>query len=273
VEPDGNGEQGAARPRCACPPLAVVTVTRSPGEALDRFLDSLKAATTRPMRVVLADTGSTDGAPERAAERDGVTLLRIGEDVGRGAAVNRAVAGLGPEVEWVAVADPELEWGEGALDALLAAAERRPRAGVLGPLVRDPDGAVRASAWELPPARALPALAAAAGGRPPVASPAVEGTVGWLSGSCLLMRRAAWESVDGFDPRYVGAFDDVDLGDRLARAGWLSVHVPSAEVVLAGRPEVGAPEGRRRYLRDRHARPLRAALALVAGLRTRRDGT
>ncbi|HEY8371180.1 MAG TPA: dTDP-Rha--alpha-D-GlcNAc-pyrophosphate polyprenol alpha-3-L-rhamnosyltransferase, partial [Pseudonocardiaceae bacterium] len=51
--------------------LAVVTVTYSPGEVLDRFLDTLTKATSRRVRVVLADNGSVDGAPERAAERDG----------------------------------------------------------------------------------------------------------------------------------------------------------------------------------------------------------
>ncbi|MFD1047089.1 glycosyltransferase family 2 protein, partial [Kibdelosporangium lantanae] len=59
--------------------LAVVTVTYSPGETLERFLDTLDKATKRPYRVVLADNGSTDGAPERAAEREGVQFLSTGE--------------------------------------------------------------------------------------------------------------------------------------------------------------------------------------------------
>src|SRR5206468_9005112 len=84
--------------------LAVVTVTYSPGESLEAFLDSLEKATTRPYTVVLADNGSVDGAPERAAERTGVELLRIGENVGYGTAATRAIAGLGDEVGWVVVA-------------------------------------------------------------------------------------------------------------------------------------------------------------------------
>ncbi len=61
------------------------------------------------MRVVLADNGSVDGAPEKAArERENVTLLRIGENVGYGAGANRGVAELGPEVGWVVVANPDL---------------------------------------------------------------------------------------------------------------------------------------------------------------------
>jgi N-acetylglucosaminyl-diphospho-decaprenol L-rhamnosyltransferase len=58
-----------------------------------------------------------------------------------------------------------------------------------------------------------------------------ERAVGWLSGSCLLMRRSAFERVGGFDERYFMYMEDVDLGDRLGKAGWLNVYVPTAEVL------------------------------------------
>ena len=49
--------------------LPVVTVTYSPGPHLERFLSSLTVATDLPVRVVMADNGSTDGAPEAAGRR------------------------------------------------------------------------------------------------------------------------------------------------------------------------------------------------------------
>ena len=73
--------------------LTVVTVTYSPGSHLERFLSSLTVATDRPLTVVIADNGSTDGAPEEAVERfPGTRLLRTGANLGYGTAVNRAVA-------------------------------------------------------------------------------------------------------------------------------------------------------------------------------------
>lgn len=258
--------------------VAVVTVTWNPGATLAAFLDSLPAATTGAVPVVVVDNGSTDGAPERAAARPGVRLLRTGENLGYGAAANRGIAGLGPEVRWVVVANPDLQWRPGALDELLAAGQRWPRAGALGPLIRDPDGT------SYPSARLLPSIGRGVGhallgpvwpanpwSRAYRQSDAVPGErrAGWLSGSCLLLRRAAFESVDGFDPRYFMYFEDVDLGDRLGRAGWLNVYVPTAEVVHLGggaTRQVAGPmlaEHHRssyRYLADRHPGPAWAPL-------------
>lgn len=269
--------------------LAVITVTYSPGETLQTFLDSLAKATTRPLRVVLADNGSVDGAPEQAAERDGVRLLRIGENIGYGAAANRAIAELGPEVGWVVVANPDIEWLPGALDELLGAGQRWPRAAALGPLIREPTGAV------YPSARLLPSLVRGAGhallGQVWPSNPAsrsyrqADSAIGersaeWLSGSCLLLNRVAFESVDGFDPRYFMYFEDVDLGDRLGRAGWLSVYVPTAEVIHLGGHATSRASARMvaehhastyRFLADRNRGRLRAPLrwALRAGLAVR----
>ncbi|CFC55544.1 dTDP-rha:a-D-glcnac-diphosphoryl polyprenol%2C a-3-L-rhamnosyl transferase wbbL1 [Mycobacterium tuberculosis] len=230
--------------------LPVVAVTYSPGPHLERFLASLSLATERPVSVLLADNGSTDGTPQAAVQRyPNVRLLPTGANLGYGTAVNRTIAQLGemagdagePWVDdWVIVANPDVQWGPGSIDALLDAASRWPRAGALGPLIRDPDGSV------YPSARQMPSLIR--GGMHAVLGPfwprnpwttayrqerlePSERPVGWLSGSCLLVRRSAFGQVGGFDERYFMYMEDVDLGDRLGKAGWLSVYVPSAEVL------------------------------------------
>ncbi|HEX8080758.1 MAG TPA: glycosyltransferase family 2 protein [Jatrophihabitans sp.] len=221
--------------------LTVVAVTFSPGSSLTSFLDSLALATDREVEVLLADNGSSDGAPEAAARRPGVRLISTGGNLGYGGGVNAGVAATG--AEWVVAANPDVVWDPGSIDVLLAAAERWPRAGALGPLIRQPDGGV------YPSARALPTLGRGIGhavfgwfwpGNPwstryrrENEQPA-ERTAGWLSGSCLLLRRQAFESVGGFDPAYFMYFEDVDLGERLADAGWLNVYVPSAAVTHTG---------------------------------------
>nr|WP_206024084.1 glycosyltransferase family 2 protein [Rhodococcus sp. 14C212] len=270
--------------------MTVVTVTYSPGEHLEHFLTSLTGATNLPTQVILADNGSADGTPEDAAARhSNVRLLHTGGNIGYGGAVNRAVAEVDPAEEFVVVANPDVRWGPGSLDRLLEGARRWPRAAALGPLIREPDGTV------YPSARSVPGLVAGAGhallGTVWPENPwtqryrqenetVSERAVGWLSGSCLLVRRAAFDAVDGFDSRYFMYMEDVDLGDRFGRAGWLNVYVPSAEVThakghAAGRhPELMLPahhESAYRFQADRHPHPWQAPLrwALRAGLAAR----
>jgi N-acetylglucosaminyl-diphospho-decaprenol L-rhamnosyltransferase len=271
----------------------VVTVTYSPGPHLDRFLATLSHATERPVSVIMADNGSTDGAPEEAVRRyPNVRLLRTGGNLGYGTAVNRGVAEITPESEFVVVANPDVQWGPRSIDILLEAAERWPRAGSLGPLIRDPDGTV------YPSARHQPSLIR--GGMHAVVGPfwksnpwtaeyrqertePSERPVGWLSGSCLLLRRSAFDEVSGFDERYFMYVEDVDLGDRLGKAGWQNIYVPSAEILHDKGHSTGRDPARNlaahhrstyTFLADRHPKrwqaplrwTIRGALAVRTGL-------
>ncbi|MFC4082417.1 glycosyltransferase family 2 protein [Amycolatopsis samaneae] len=268
--------------------LAVVTVTYFPGETLERFLDTLEKATDREVQVVVADNASTDGAPERAAERENVRLLSIGENVGYGTAANRGIAELDDSFGWVVVVNPDLEWEPGSLDALLEVAKRWPRGGAFGPLIHDLDGTV------YPSARLLPSFGRGIGhavfGKVWPGNPwtrayrqertPVERVAGWLSGSCQLFRREAFDSVGGFDTRYFMYFEDTDLGDRLAKSGWLNVYAPSASVMHIGGHSTSQAsakmlrahhESAYRYLADRHRglrwKPVLAVIKLGLALR------
>ncbi len=267
-------------------PIGLVTVTYSPGEALDALLDSLPAASVRPIVIVLADNGSTDGSVERAAARPGVRLLRTGSNLGYGAAANAGVALLDPGIDWVLVMNPDVVLSPGSIDRLLEVAARHPAAGAFGPLITTPDGVV------YPSARHLPSVGTGVGHavfgwwwptnpwtrryRQDNAAP-VERQAGWLSGSCLLLRRTAFDAVGGFDPGYFMYFEDVDLGYRLAQAGWASVYCPSAAAVhLGGHSTERSPDAMARahhasayrYLSRRYSAWWQAPLRLVlrAGL-------
>ncbi|MET0897801.1 MAG: glycosyltransferase family 2 protein [Mycobacterium sp.] len=272
--------------------LPVVTVTYSPGAHLERFLSSLSLATDRPVTVVLADNGSTDGTPESAVERyPNTRLLRTGANLGYGGAVNRGVASTDSDCsEFLIIANPDVVWGPGSIDELLQAMRRWPGAGAVGPLIRDPDGSV------YPSARHLPSIIR--GGMHAVVGPVwknnpwtaayrqdrqepTERVVGWLSGSCLLVRRAAFDQIGGFDERYFMYMEDVDLGDRLGQAGWHNVYVPTAEILHDKGHSTGRDPARNLaahhrstyvYLSDRHhgwqRAPLRWAMRAALAVRS-----
>jgi N-acetylglucosaminyl-diphospho-decaprenol L-rhamnosyltransferase len=268
--------------------LRVVVVTYSPGESLGVLLSSLSKATLAPYEVVLADNGSTDGVPERAAADPAVTLVHTGSNVGYGRAAN--VGAEDAQAPWLLIINPDVRFCDpGALDELLAAAERWPQAAAFGPAIVTPDGQL------YPSARALPSLGRGIGHalagwwwpsnpwtaayRKESGAP-VEGEVGWLSGSALLVRRAAFAAVGGFDPRYFMYFEDVDLCDRLGRAGWSCVYVPTAVVEhTGGHATKRSPVAMQRahhdsayqYLADRYRGPRWAPVRVVlkAGLAAR----
>jgi N-acetylglucosaminyl-diphospho-decaprenol L-rhamnosyltransferase len=269
-------------------PLRVVAVTYSAGEVLTGFLETLEAATTRPLDVVLADNGSTDDAPSRAAERfPWVRVVPTGGNIGYGAATN---VGLADRTSgWALVANPDIRFEPGAVDELLAVAARWPRAATVGPAIRTPDGRL------YPSARELPSLSTGVGhavlgwawpGNPWTAryrrereAPS-ERTAGWLSGSCFLVDLEAFHSVGGFDPGFFMYFEDVDLAARLGERGWLHVYAPSAVVEHEGGHATRLVPHRMqrvhhtsalRYLSRRYPGRLRAPLraALRAGLGAR----
>lgn len=248
-------EKSTAQHRtCRDPQLAVVTVTYSPGAYLDRFVASLAAATARRPHVVLADNGSTDGSPQDVARRystpstaGGTTaeLLPTGGNVGYGAAVNEAVrhleaSGFGPR-DFLLLANPDVKLHPGSVDAMLECARRHPSAALIGPTILEPDGSPYPSAREVPRlgtgiGHAI--LGAVWPGNPwsrryreaRADEAGKERAVGWLSGSCLLLRWDAFRELGGFDERYFMYFEDTDLGDRAGRRGWENVMCPAAVV-------------------------------------------
>jgi N-acetylglucosaminyl-diphospho-decaprenol L-rhamnosyltransferase len=268
-----------------------VVVTLSPGAQLGILMDSLVEGCTYPYEVVLADNGSADGSPEREAARPGVSLVRTGGNIGYGGAAN--LGARGAMTEFLLICNPDLVFEAGSIDHLIDAARAHPEVGACGPAILAEDGAL------YPSARAQPTLAAGIGhgvlgpiwpGNPWTRAylaerKPVERVAGWLSGACLLVRTKAWEEVGGFDPRYFMYFEDVDLGDRLARAGWSSRYVPEAHVThVGGTTTARSPiamqrahhESAARYVADRYPAPVaavvRAGLALRLAAKTRARG-
>ncbi len=234
--------------------MRVVVVTWNSSGVLPGFLDSLRSATSSSYDVVVVDNASPDGPPVVPA---GVRLVEAGSNLGYGAGANLGATGSGDDV--LVVANPDVQWMPGSLDALVAGLERWPRAGCVGPAIRTVDGQL------YPSARAFPSVGRGIGhallgpfwpGNPwtrsyraEVGSP-VEGPTGWLSGSLMVLRREAFEQVGGFDEKYFMYCEDMDLCRRLAEAGWQNVYVPDAVIThVGGHATAGRP---RAMLREHH---------------------
>jgi N-acetylglucosaminyl-diphospho-decaprenol L-rhamnosyltransferase len=200
----------------------------------------IRDSTRLPYETVIVDNGSTDGSPQHAARRHRARLIETGRNLGYGTAANLGARGC--SAPWILVVNPDTHFSAGAPDLLVDAAARWPEAGVLGPTLLTPEGDT------YPSARAFPSLATGTGhaifgwcwpSNPWTATyrrdgNLPEGVTGWLSGACMLLRRQAFEAVGGFDEHYFMYFEDLDLCERLAKAGWACVYVPSAVVTHVG---------------------------------------
>jgi N-acetylglucosaminyl-diphospho-decaprenol L-rhamnosyltransferase len=236
-------EAVAGMPDPATPTLAVVSVSYGSERELSTLLGSLPDASSRPLDVVIADNLPEVGRTEEVVREAGARYLPMERNLGYGGAINAAVRVIPDSVEWVVITNPDVAFHPGAIDALLAVGEADARIASVGPLVRNADGTV------YPSARSVPSIRFGVGhalfGNVWPGNPWTRGyhisessdrprDAGWLSGSCLVVRRAAFESVGGFDEEFFMYFEDVDLGYRFAKAGWRNRFTPSSEVTHTG---------------------------------------
>jgi N-acetylglucosaminyl-diphospho-decaprenol L-rhamnosyltransferase len=282
-----------ASPSTPAPPsrAAIVTVSYGSFEVLTGFLASVPQASAQPTTVIVADNKPEGDERVAALSREhAVTYLALHENLGYGGAVNAAVATLPPSVEWILVSNPDVSLGPGALDVLVATGDSDARIGSVGPVVLTAEGEV------YPSARSVPSLRNGVGHallanlwvdnpwsrayRNDAGEPVERRDAGWLSGSCVLVRRTAFTELGGFDTGFFMYFEDVDLGYRLGSSGYRNVYEPAARVVHTGAHSTTSDSARmisahhesaRRFLNKKYAGwwlwPVR--VTLTVGLRFR----
>ena len=190
---------------------------------------------TRPADVVLVDNGSSDDSVELARrELPEVKVLELGENLGFGPALNRAVAAHPADAVILLNndAEPEPRFVEALLDGLGAGVDSV--AGVLlqerAPELIDSAGVVAdATLMGFDYLHGEPAAVAA--GAPDPLGP---------TGGAALYRRQAFEAVGGFDERIFLYYEDLDLSLRLAAAGGRCRLAPGARALHAYSASLGA---------------------------------
>jgi GT2 family glycosyltransferase len=212
------------------PPASVVVAAERGGRALARLLDSLRAAgASAPAEVIVVagPRAQRSGLPE-----EGVTVVEF-----EGGAFNRARANnLGARragAELLVFLAEECELVEPDWLERLAIPLELPGVGAAGPLLVRPDGRVEEAGVAIglnemanPLSPGIPADSDGYYGSLPCAH-----EVAAVSSSCLLVRRADFEAVGGFNEFYAGQFDDFDLCQRLAARGLSTVYAARPRVL------------------------------------------
>jgi GT2 family glycosyltransferase len=212
--------------------------------------------------VVVLDNASEDGSVAAVRERfPDVRVIEQPYRAGFGANHNRVIRET--EADYVVLLSHDAEPEPGAVDALRDFAEAHPRAAVVAPRLRFPDGRDQVSAWRFPSpgVAALSTLTLARAGVVQSKGDTPR-RVDWAMGAALLLRRAALDEVGLFDEGYFMYSEETDLCLRLAEAGWERWFMPQAVVVhhdSAMRDQVPRERiaeewrSRRRYWREHHS--------------------
>lgn len=223
------------------PDIVAVVVSYGSLAQLAQLLPTLRAPTAT-LRVAVAN--NLVGDDLSAVVGDAIELLEMGGNLGYGAAINRTVELTGAGADWVLVVNPDVTFEPGAIDELLRVGESDPSIGAVGPQILTALGEVYPSARRLPSLRtgvghAL--LSRAWRGNPWTHRylsdrelPPRQRDAGWLSGACVLVRARVFTELGGFDDDFFMYFEDVDLGRRIARAGYRNVYAPSATITHTG---------------------------------------
>ncbi|MGZ4462974.1 MAG: glycosyltransferase family 2 protein [Gaiellaceae bacterium] len=233
----------------AKPRVSVVVVTYNALPWIEQCLASVES-----QELIVVDHGSADGTVAFVRER--FPQARVVEQENRGLAAgwNAGLARASGEYHFLLNADAWVV-GDG-LERLVETIERQPRAAIVGPIVRGPDGSLQRSVrgfptlWRLateylflrklaPRSRLLNGFYAGDFRYDR------ECQAEFLMGAALLLRPRAEEEVGPFDEDFFLFSEEVDWCYRARKAGWSIVFTPSAEV-----RHVGGAAHAGRFFRD-----------------------
>jgi N-acetylglucosaminyl-diphospho-decaprenol L-rhamnosyltransferase len=208
--------------------VAGVVVTHGPDPDLDRCLAALGPQVDE--LVVVANP------PAPAVDAQ---LIVNPRPLGFAANANQGIAAT--KAPFVVVANPDTEPQPAAVYLLREFAEAHPRAGIVGPQLRFPDGS-----WQ-PSRRRFPTIRGTIVRRTPLRKvmhpekrqvehyqlderPTEAVQADWMLAAFLLLRREMLDELGGFDPGFRLYGEDIDLCYRAAQAGWERWYVPDAVV-------------------------------------------
>ena len=225
--------------------IAVIVVNWNAREDLRLCLQALYAEPAPAIRfeVWVVDNASGDhSAALVRSEFPQVRLLANTENLGFSKANNQAIAASRSRHVFLLNSDAVIH--PGALDALVAFADARPQAGILGPKVLNPDGSLQFSCRRFPNlgagffrntylGRLFPNNRFARNYLMGDVDHDQPRSVDWISGCAMLIRRDLIDAIGALDERFFMYCEDVDICWRGWQAGREVWYAPQAVVTHA----------------------------------------
>jgi GT2 family glycosyltransferase len=212
--------------------VSAIVISHGHAAEVDRLLPALLPQADETV-VVANILGSAGLLPS------GVRLVENSRPLTLAANVNLGIAAT--RGEYVLNINPDAIPEPGAVATLVDFADAHPRAGIVGPQMRWPDGTWQPSRRRFPTVRGTLARRMPFRRRPPYETqrthyllderPLEPTQADWLLGAFLLQRRTMLEEIEGWDAGFRHYCEDIDLCYRAMRAGWERWYVPDAVAV------------------------------------------
>lgn len=228
------------------PSVSAIIVNYNAGLILNEAVNSLLCSAS-VAKVLVVDNGSSDHSMDEleslANSQSRLISIYNKANLGFAKACNIAIAAAG-ENDYLLFLNPDCLIDKEALETLLACMKSSPQVGMAGPLLLNPDGTEQAGGRRTVPTpwRSFIRAFGLSGLRSrypslfsdfllhqqPLPDCSIE--VEAISGSCMLVRRAAIRDVGALDDGYFMHCEDLDWCMRFRQRGWKIMFVPDARV-------------------------------------------
>ena len=208
--------------------IAVGIINWNSGHWLHDCIESL-IATSDVAEIAVVDNASTDGSFEGALGfGDRVRFVRNDSNLGFAGGVNQVFAATSSP--YVLILNPDIGVSPGAVHQLRRFLDEQPKAAAVGGYA---GGAYLPR--QLPTAGSLVRENLGMPKRPPVPGGSAPYEVEQPAAAVLMVRRAAFLEVGGFDDRFYPAwYEDVDFCKKVKAAGWRIYFDPEARFTHEG---------------------------------------
>jgi len=221
--------------------LAISIVSYNCLQYLKECLDSIyKNPPGSSYEVVVVDNASTDGTSGFVKKNyPKLRLISNDKNIGFAAANNQAINATSSE--YILLINSDCKVYRKSLDRLIKFAGENPETGIIGPRVTNSDGSIQLSCRNFPSffnAAAHTLLVNIYPDNPfskkyklMDVSRDKPFKVDWVSGSAMIIRRAALTDTGLLDENYFMYVEDLDICYRMTQAGWKVFYLPDSEIL------------------------------------------
>ncbi|HAU1639478.1 TPA: glycosyltransferase family 2 protein [Legionella pneumophila] len=214
--------------------IGVIIINYNSGKYLLKAARALADQTYKPSQVIIFDNASHEEIPQEIVSLHlPLTIIKHDKNLGFASGNNRAMEYLSPEINWIALLNPDAYPHKEWLEEMVNTIREYPQFAFLGskliceqePHLLDGTGDcyhISGKAWRRNHRKPLHQ------------DPSSISEIFSPCAAAALYRRDAYHDVKGFDEHYFCYYEDIDLAFRLWLSGYKGAYVPKAIVEHTG---------------------------------------